>query len=321
MNVNPIVVGPDLIVFDFDGVFTDNCVYTDNNGNEFIKCSKYDSQAIGLFQKEFPDIRLLVLSNELSKCVLQRCNKLGLELLQVKGDKSVVLEEFLRDACIEASKVVYIGNDVNDVCIKRLEVGTIYAPCDAAIEFINVADQILDRRGGDGAVREVLNKIRSANETRDNKPRPQWLSDGVSMGERDWGEEDLIALCENKYSLKRLRLRKGSKGGLQYHHRKDECGYLAEGKLLIRYQSEDDGNRLSEKELHPGDFFRFLPGCIHQEEALEDCVIIEVSTPYYNDRVRVESDFGLPCASGLPSTNKDDVLPLLEAHITRFGKT
>ncbi len=62
-----------------------------------------------------------------------------------------------------------------------------------------------------------------------------------------------------------------------------------------------NGN-IEEKVLEAGDHFIFPTGLIHQEEALEDTVIIECSTPWINDRVRVEGEFGLGAPEGLPST-------------------
>ena len=126
------------------------------------------------------------------------------------------------------------------------------------------------------------------------------------VGPRDWGEETLLALVSGKYSLKKLTLKAGCKGGLQYHHVKDECGYLVSGELRIRY---DEGNGvLSERLLSSGDTFHFPPGAVHQEEAITDCEIIEVSTPHFNDRVRVEARYGLPEGGGLPTTRIEDVV-------------
>lgn len=127
-----------------------------------------------------------------------------------------------------------------------------------------------------------------------------------SVGPRNWGEEKLLALIPGVLSLKYLRLKKGKKGGLQYHHKKNECGYLIEGKLIIRFD-EGDG-KLKEKVLEPGSSFHFPPGAVHQEEALTDCVIIEASTPHFNDRVRVEEEYGLKIEEGLPSTKISEVL-------------
>ena len=128
-----------------------------------------------------------------------------------------------------------------------------------------------------------------------------------SVGSRDWGSEDLLEISSKKWSLKRLFLKKGSKGGLQFHRLKDEGGYLVSGQLLVRFGTP--GMNLQKKILYPGDSFHFPPLCIHQEEALSDCLIIEVSTPHFNDRVRVEDLFDINNDSlgGLPSTDLQDI--------------
>ena len=54
--------------------------------------------------------------------------------------------------------------------------------------------------------------------------------------------------------------------------------------------------------------FFISPGLVHQEEALTNCTIIEASTPHFNDRVRVEQEYGLKKFGGLPSTLKKQVI-------------
>jgi len=126
------------------------------------------------------------------------------------------------------------------------------------------------------------------------------------VGERDWGEERLVALIPEILSLKVMTIKSGKKGGLQYHHKKNECGYVVSGEMLIRFDAGD--GILKEKIIFTGDSFHFPPGSVHQEEALTDCIIVEASTPYFNDRVRVESEYGLPKEGGLPSVKESEVI-------------
>jgi len=126
-----------------------------------------------------------------------------------------------------------------------------------------------------------------------------------NMGERDWGSEDLLVLIPKVLSFKKIRYNKGQKGGLQYHHKKNECGYIISGEMLLRYDIGD--GKLKERILKAGDWFHFPPKSVHQEEALTDLEIIEASTPHFNDRVRVEEDYGLPFDSGLQSTTESEV--------------
>jgi mannose-6-phosphate isomerase len=127
----------------------------------------------------------------------------------------------------------------------------------------------------------------------------------ISMGKRPWGKEELLVLIPKTLTLKKIFIKKGSKGGLQYHRKKMECGYLVKGKLLVRF---DSGNqKINKKILKPGSHFYFPKKLVHQEEAITDCVIIEASSPHFNDRVRVEKKYGLK-VSGLPSTKIKDII-------------
>ena len=76
--------------------------------------------------------------------------------------------------------------------------------------------------------------------------------------------------------MKKLFIRKGMKGGLQYHMLKDEAVYIMQGKLLVRF--EDTNGKIKNKILKSGDFVHFPNKSIHQEEAIED-YLIECSTP------------------------------------------
>ena len=131
-------------------------------------------------------------------------------------------------------------------------------------------------------------------------PTPQ------DLGERTWGIETLLALVPGKYSVKRLEVRAGEKGGLQYHHLKDEVGVIISGTMIVR--TENGSGILEEKIVGPGDVLHFYPGLVHQTEAITDVVYIEASTPHFNDRVRVEDRFGMAMDPGLPSTSLNEVI-------------
>lgn len=129
----------------------------------------------------------------------------------------------------------------------------------------------------------------------------------LNLGKRNWGTEELLVLIPKVLTLKSLKIKKGKKGGLQYHRKKNECGYILSGKLLVRF--DRGNNKLTEKILKKGDVFHFPPGSIHQEEALTDCIIIEASSPHFNDRVRVEENYGLEIdKKGLPSTSFKEII-------------
>ena len=134
---------------------------------------------------------------------------------------------------------------------------------------------------------------------------PPHFVEPQDLGNRDWGSETLLGAIEGQFTLKRLLLKAGCKGGLQFHRKKDEMAIVISGELLVRF---DDGTgNLTERVLKPGQVVRFPPGVVHQEEAISDCELIEVSTPYLNDRVRVEAMYGLPENGGLPTTQAEEI--------------
>ncbi len=129
----------------------------------------------------------------------------------------------------------------------------------------------------------------------------------LSVGEREWGQEDLLVLASGKYTLKRIILRAGSKGGLQFHRLKDECGIIISGEMIIRY--DDGSGSLTDKYVREGDTFHFEPGVVHQTIAVTDTVYIEASTPHFEDRVHVEHLYGIKEeAGGLPTTSYKQII-------------
>ena len=116
---------------------------------------------------------------------------------------------------------------------------------------------------------------------------------------REWGEEVFIAETPH-YLGKILRMKAGTRGGLQYHVEKDETFHLVSGRAWVR--GVNVVGELVVWMMYPGQSYRIPPGAVHQTEAIEDCVFFEASTPHYDDRVRVESQFGLTEDGGLPTT-------------------
>jgi mannose-6-phosphate isomerase-like protein (cupin superfamily) len=122
---------------------------------------------------------------------------------------------------------------------------------------------------------------------------------------RDWGKETIGVPCGN-YTLKCIDMKKGKKGGFQFHHRKDEGGMVERGKLLVEYI--DEKGKEHSVICGGGSAFRFPQGSIHRAEALTDVRYYEASTPYLNDRCHVESEYGKgEETGGLPSTRPEDV--------------
>lgn len=144
------------LILDFDGVFTNNKVLVLQDGTEAVQCDRSDGW--GLARLRELGLPILVLSGETNPVVLQRCRKLGLECLHGQSDKVSVLKEWLMARGIDLADVVYVGNDHNDLgCMKM--VGCPIAVADAYPEVKAVARIILNKAGGQGAIRELSELI------------------------------------------------------------------------------------------------------------------------------------------------------------------
>lgn len=141
-----------LLVFDFDGVFTDNRVYVSSSGEESVCCSRADSLGLDYLRKA--GLAMLVLSTETNTVVAQRCRKLGLECLSGQGDKLGALHAILAEREVQWEQVAYMGNDLNDLdCLRQ--VGVSIAPCDAHPQVRRIVDLLTESQGGHGAIRQV----------------------------------------------------------------------------------------------------------------------------------------------------------------------
>jgi YrbI family 3-deoxy-D-manno-octulosonate 8-phosphate phosphatase len=143
----------DLLVMDFDGVLTDNRVWVDGEGKEFVAAYRSDSMGLNLLRKSTP-IDLLVLSQEVNPVVAARCGKMRVPFVQGIDDKPAALAQILKERGIRPEHTIFIGNDVTDAACFPL-VGWGVAPADAQNEALARADLVLARRGGHGAVREL----------------------------------------------------------------------------------------------------------------------------------------------------------------------
>ena len=107
--------------------------------------------------------------------------------------------------------------------------------------------------------------------------------------EKPWGHE-LIWARTDRYVGKILHVRKGEALSFQYHRVKEETIRVLTGRLRLETATEKGERR--EEVLEPGDGAHIFPGLRHRMEALEDCDVLEVSTPELDDVVRLEDRYG-----------------------------
>ncbi len=146
-----------LIVFDFDGVMTDNRVWVDADGREMVAANRSDSLGLDIL-RDRSAIQAFVISKETNPVVAARCRKMNVPMLQAVDDKAAALRNLLAEKGIDPAEVIYMGNDTNDLPCFPLAACAV-APADAQPQVLFEADIILRREGGRGAVRELCDML------------------------------------------------------------------------------------------------------------------------------------------------------------------
>lgn len=152
----------ELIIFDFDGVFTDNAVILSEKGEESVRCSRADGLGINMLKRHIKNnkiqSKLLVLSTEINPVVSKRCEKLGLDYVQGLDNKKQYLVDYFSQESqglpTPWEKILYFGNDLNDLQI--MELSPSFAPVDAHPRIKSVATKVFNERGGEGFVRAAI---------------------------------------------------------------------------------------------------------------------------------------------------------------------
>jgi 3-deoxy-D-manno-octulosonate 8-phosphate phosphatase (KDO 8-P phosphatase) len=148
-----------LIVFDFDGVFTDNTVYVSQDGTEAVRC--WRSDGLGLSRLRFAGVKMLIVSTEKNPVVTTRATKLQLPCIQGIDDKAEAVLEACREFGVEPERTMFVGNDINDIPAFGI-VGLPVAVADAYPEVDPYVVWRTERAGGFGAVREICDAIFNA---------------------------------------------------------------------------------------------------------------------------------------------------------------
>lgn len=145
-----------LVIFDFDGVFTDNKVIISENGEESVTCNRSDG--LGLSKLKQSGVELLILSTEPNTAVKHRANKLKVSCINNCKDKLKVLLWEVKIKKLTLKQVAYIGNDINDLACLKV-VGFPVVVRDAHKDVLSYGKYRTKLEGGNGAVREVCDLI------------------------------------------------------------------------------------------------------------------------------------------------------------------
>jgi YrbI family 3-deoxy-D-manno-octulosonate 8-phosphate phosphatase len=151
---------PKIIITDFDGCLTDDRVWLNQDGEEFVAANRKDGLAVKRLKNL--GIEVVIASTETNKVVLARGNKMGLEVLQGLADKAEAIEKYLKQKELSWNDVWYIGNDVNDLgAIERANLSL--SPADAVKKVRKTVDIVLQTNGGSGILSEIATELEKTN--------------------------------------------------------------------------------------------------------------------------------------------------------------
>lgn len=146
-----------LFLTDCDGCLTDGGMYYSESGDEMKKFNTLDGMGIGLLKKR--EILTGIITGETREINAQRAQKLGVDFLkQGVKDKLSVIRAICEERQIELENVAYVGDDINDLeAIQAVGYGCCVANGMECVK--EAAAYVTRKRGGEGAIREVIDKI------------------------------------------------------------------------------------------------------------------------------------------------------------------
>jgi N-acylneuraminate cytidylyltransferase len=143
---------PKIIFTDFDGCLTDDRVWLNLDGEEFVAANRKDGLAVKRLKNL--GIQVVIASTETNKVVLARGNKMGVDVLQGLADKAEAIEQYLKQKGLSWNDIWFIGNDVNDLgAIERANLSI--CPADAVKKVRKTVDVVLKTKGGYGILSEI----------------------------------------------------------------------------------------------------------------------------------------------------------------------
>jgi YrbI family 3-deoxy-D-manno-octulosonate 8-phosphate phosphatase len=149
---------PKIIFTDFDGCLTDDRVWLNQDGEEFVAANRKDGLAINRLKAL--GVRVVITSTETNKVVTARATKLGIDALQGLTDKVEAIENYMSKNNLNWKDSWYIGNDVNDLEAIRKAKFSI-CPSDAVKAVKNEVDLKLKTNGGYGVLSELVTLFES----------------------------------------------------------------------------------------------------------------------------------------------------------------
>ncbi|MGB5107258.1 MAG: HAD hydrolase family protein [Candidatus Zixiibacteriota bacterium] len=149
----------EMLIFDVDGVMTDNRMIFLKDNQEAKAFSAADGFAIKTAGGRY--LKFGVITARGSEVTVQRCTELGVADVVVAWDKISALHEMAQKHNLDLSQIGYVGNDIPDL-VAMEQVGLAVCVADAEPELLPFCHYQTDRDGGNGACREVINFVLAA---------------------------------------------------------------------------------------------------------------------------------------------------------------
>jgi 3-deoxy-D-manno-octulosonate 8-phosphate phosphatase (KDO 8-P phosphatase) len=144
-------------IFDVDGVLTDGTAIASESGELLRSFNIKDGYALQLAKKK--GYHICVISGSTGQATQKRFENLGMPNVYLGvSDKVEVFDRFLAEKNISAEQVLYMGDDMPDYYVMQL-VGIATCPIDAIEEIKQISHYISPKKGGDSAVRDVIEKV------------------------------------------------------------------------------------------------------------------------------------------------------------------
>lgn len=146
-----------LFIFDIDGVLTDGKLYYSPRGEEIKVFNVKDGVGIWILKEK--GFRVVFLTGRKGEALKRRARDLGVDLLKENvREKEKVLEEVMNQFNCKREETFFMTDDIVDLKACKM-VGFVATPVDGAEEIKKLADLITEKKGGEGAVREAIEKI------------------------------------------------------------------------------------------------------------------------------------------------------------------
>jgi 3-deoxy-D-manno-octulosonate 8-phosphate phosphatase (KDO 8-P phosphatase) len=148
-------------VFDVDGVLTDSSVLVLNDGQQARRMNIKDGYALQLAAKK--GYKILVISGGTSEAVRDRLTKLGISDVHLDvADKRTIFTAYINEHQLITEQILYMGDDIPDLAVMKMS-GLACCPADAVAEIKQVSHYISSFNGGEGCVRDVIEKVLKLN--------------------------------------------------------------------------------------------------------------------------------------------------------------